>query len=91
MVSIGEWAFSDCSGFTGTLTIGNSVETIGQTAFIHCRGITSVNVPNSVTSIGAGAFVDMPQCTSIIIDNTSTYFSNSNNWGCNPSIIQYLR
>ena len=50
-------AFSACSGFTGSLTIGNSVTTIGNYAFSACSGFTgSLDIPNSVTTIGAGAF-----------------------------------
>ena len=33
-------------------TIPNSVTSIGDWAFYHCTGLTSVTIPNSVTSIG---------------------------------------
>ena len=47
----------NCSSFTGSLTIPNSVTTIGQGAFINCSGFTgSLNIPNSVTNIGGNAF-----------------------------------
>ena len=32
------------------------VTSIGEYAFSHCSGLTSIEIPNSVTSIGAGAF-----------------------------------
>ena len=36
--------------------IPNSVTSIGDDAFIGCRGLTSITIPESVTSIGNGAF-----------------------------------
>jgi hypothetical protein len=53
--TIGAYAFGGCSGFTGTLTIGNSVSTIGDRAFSGCSGFTgatfeSVTPPNTVGS-----------------------------------------
>ena len=32
------------------------VTTIGERAFAHCSGLTSITIPNSVTSIGGWAF-----------------------------------
>ena len=52
VTSIGNSAFSGCSGLT-SVTIGNSVTSIGASAFNGCSGLTSVTIPNSVTSIGA--------------------------------------
>ena len=42
-------AFSGCSGLT-SITIPNSVTSIGLYAFSGCSGLTSVTIPNSVTS-----------------------------------------
>ena len=43
--------------YTGTLTIGTGVITIGDNAFYYCTGITgSLVIPNSVTSIPNNAF-----------------------------------
>ena len=39
-----------------TVTIPNSVISIGWYAFVGCTGLTSVTIPNSVTSIGGSAF-----------------------------------
>ena len=46
-----------CSGMNITsITIPNSVTSIGDYAFADCTGLTSVTIPNSVTSIGEWAF-----------------------------------
>ena len=56
VTSIGEDAFSGCTGLTGELVIPNSVTSIGEDAFWGCSGLTSVTIGNSVTSIGDNAF-----------------------------------
>ncbi|MBR6282893.1 MAG: leucine-rich repeat protein [Muribaculaceae bacterium] len=43
-------------GTLTSVTIGNSVTSIGDNAFYYCSGLTSVTIPNSVTSIGSEAF-----------------------------------
>jgi len=59
--------FYNCSGLT-SITIPNSVTSIGGGAFRDCRSLTSVTIPNSVTSIGNRAFdgVDIPTIISLI-------------------------
>ena len=64
VTSIGEYAFSDCTGLT-SITIPNSVTSIGEHAFFACTGLTSITIPNSVTSIGDGAFQYCTGLTSI--------------------------
>ena len=55
-----------------SVTIGNSVESIGQYAFSGCKGLTSVTIPNSVTSIGKYAFSGCYGLTSVTIPNSVT-------------------
>ena len=52
---IESFAFSGCSELT-SITIPNSVISIGMSAFANCSGLTSIAIPNSVTSIDFGAF-----------------------------------
>ena len=49
------YKFSWCTGLT-SVTIPNSVTSIGYSAFNGCTGLTSITIPNSVTSIGGFAF-----------------------------------
>ena len=57
VTAIGNNAFSNCSGFTGSLIIPNTVTSIGNNAFSNCSGFTgSLIIPNSVVTIGAWAF-----------------------------------
>ena len=67
--SIGESAFSGCSGLT-SVTIPNSVKSIGDYTFSSCSGLTSVTIPNSVTSIGNYAFSYCSGLTSVTIPNS---------------------
>ena len=69
VVCIDDAAFRGCSGLT-SITIPNSVTTIGNQAFRCCSSLTSVTIPNSVTSIGEGAFADCYGLTSITIPNS---------------------
>ena len=55
-----------------SVTIGNSVTSIGNWAFASCEGLTNVNIPNSVTSIGNGAFYGCSGLTSVTIGNSVT-------------------
>ena len=57
VTEIGDYAFEECDGLTGSLNIPNTVISIGECAFELCRGFTgSLNIGNSVTTIGEHAF-----------------------------------
>ena len=60
-----------------SVTIGNSVTSIGKSAFEDCSGLTSVTIGNSVTSIGNSAFNDCSNLTSVTIPNSVTSIGHS--------------
>ena len=62
-----------------SLTIGNSVTSIGNGAFDNCSGLTSVTIGKSVTSIGNGAFNGCSNLTSVIWNAKKCV--NSGNFG----------
>ena len=64
-------AFGYCSMLT-SVTIGNSVTSIGGSAFEDCSGLTSVTIGNNVTSIGKCAFDGCSSLTSITIPDSVT-------------------
>ena len=55
VTSIGDGAFSNCSGLTSVMIPAN-VTSIGIGAFGNCGVLTSVTIPANMTSIGIGAF-----------------------------------
>lgn len=65
-----------------SLTIPDSVTSIGNCAFSGCIGLTSITIPDSVTSIGVGAFEDCTGLTSIIIPNSVTSIGDHAFEGC---------
>lgn len=68
VVSIGNYAFADCSELT-SVSLPNSITTIGEDAFRKCTGLTTMTIPNSVTEIWEGAFEDCSGLTSVSLPN----------------------
>ena len=64
-------AFYDCSMLT-SVTLPETLTSIGVSAFSGCTGLTSVTIGNSVTSIGDSAFYNCTGLTSVTVGNAVT-------------------
>ena len=73
VTSIGsdDWRYSGFAHLT-SITIPDSVTSIGDYAFSVCSSLTSITIPNSVTSIGYEAFYESG-LSSVKIGNGVTY------------------
>ena len=78
-MSIG--SFSDCSGLT-SVTIPDSVTSIGDYTFSGCSGLISFTIPDGVTGIGDRAFLGCTGLTSITIPDSVTSMGISAFGGC---------
>ncbi len=72
VTSIGDWAFSNCSGID-SLTFGSpsSLQNIGIYAFVGCSGLESVILPSSITTIEKGAFNNCSLLSKIVFEPNS--------------------
>ena len=78
---INDYAFRGCSSLT-SVTIPDSVTTIGNYAFRGCTGLTSVTIGNSVTSIGERAFDFCVSLESVTIPDSVTSIGKYAFSGC---------
>ena len=85
VTSLGNYAFVDCDGLTGNLTISNSVISIGEDAFNRCTGLLSINIPNSVTEIGTNPFCSCDGLEQIVVETGNAVFDSRGN--CNAIIV----
>ena len=78
---IPNYLFSSCTGLS-SVTISDSVTSIGWSAFKGCIGLTSVTIGNSVTSVGSDAFSDCTGLTSVTIPDGVTSIGSGAFLGC---------
>lgn len=71
VTKITDRAFYNCISLY-SITLPNSIVSIGAQAFRDCSSLTSVNIPNSVTSIGDNAFEGCDSLSFISIPNSVT-------------------
>ncbi len=78
---IGDDAFEGNPSIS-SITVPNSVISIGNGSFQCCIGLKSVNLGNNITSIGNDAFEGSPSITSITIPSNGTFIGDSAFEGC---------
>ena len=60
-------------GCLSSVTIPNTIKSIGQYAFLACYKLTSITIPDSVTYIGAGAFQECTELKAVYITNLTKW------------------
>ena len=65
-----------------SITIPNTVTSIGNSAFQYCSGLISIDIPDGVTSIGGNAFFYCSGLTSVSIGNGVTSIGGTVFSGC---------
>ena len=82
-----------CRLWATSITIPNSVTSIGSYAFSGCKGLTSITIPNSITSIGDGAFWGCTSMTSVHITDIAAWckiaFESSEDCYSNPLYVAH--
>ena len=79
-------AFCNCSGLT-SVTIPDSVTSIGNLAFEDCSSLTSVTIPSGVTNIGNYAFCNCSGLTSVTIPDSITSIGWHAFEGCDNALF----
>ena len=63
-----------------SVTISNTITSIGQSAFSGCTFVTTIAIPDTVTTIGDSAFADATNLAAVTLGSNPRY-----NWGlCIP-------
>ena len=70
------------AGKTGSVTIPNTVITLGSNSFYNCSGLTSITIPNSITSVSTSAFCFCGGLTSITIPASISNIGDSAFYSC---------
>ena len=84
--------FQWCSNLT-SITIPNSVTSIGDGAFSGCIGLTSFIVPNGVTSIGSHAFTECYNLKTIYFNGTKDQWKQvkkAGNWKSGTNSVKII-
>ena len=81
------YAFSYCRGLEGTLVLPNTLEEIGDDAFVYCGFTGVVNIPASVEWIGYTPFYGCDGIEGFVVDPANEDYDSRDN--CNAVISSY--
>ena len=72
-----------------SVTIGNSVTSIGDMAFSECSAFKKIEIPNSTTSVGRGAFDGCVNLKGVYIKNITTWCNITYHGGATINPLEY--
>ncbi len=81
VISIGNWAFSDCQKLK-IVNLSENITSIGEMAFCGCKKLEKLNIPAGVESIEEGTFQNCESLESITIPNSVTSIGKSAFYNC---------
>ena len=80
-----------------SITIPNSVLSIGDCAFLGCSSLTSITIPDSVTRVGMGVFSQCSSLSSIVVSKSITSIQDYTFYECSsltsitiPDSVTYI-
>lgn len=87
VTEIGDFAFNGHNGMDKALvitsvTIPETITSIGESAFSNCTGLQSIRIPNTVTTVGQSAFQNCTSLIGVALGEKMTAISNSMFDGC---------
>lgn len=82
VVSIGNYAFADCSQKLTNVSIPETVVSIGNFAFFNCKNMETVWLPAALKTIGTAAFKDCSSINSVLIPTGVYYLGSEAFSGC---------
>lgn len=79
LLSIGKYAFANCSGISGTLTLPSNLKKIDNWSFYGCYNLTkSIVIPASLTELGTYCFLESNNITDFIVSTSNTDYCSIN-------------
>ena len=71
VTQVSDYACYKCRQMT-SVSIPNTVTSLGVSSFLGCSGLTSIDLPNSLTRIGSTAFEECSELTSLYLPSSVT-------------------
>jgi hypothetical protein len=91
---IGAWAFlseEDGNIEINSITIPDSVVSIGEDAFVCCSSLRSINIPDSVISIECGAFAMCSSLVEVFFEGDAPVLEDFVFYDVNENCTAYVR